>query len=57
MHAETVAVLAEPAIRDKLDKLGVMVVGSTPQALAAQLQSEIDKWGPIIREGRIKAEE
>src|SRR6266849_8936774 len=39
MHADTVAVLAEPAIRDKLDKLGVMVVGSTPQALAAQLQS------------------
>ena len=57
MHADTVAVLAEPAIRDKLDKLGVMVVGSTPQALAAQLQSEMDKWGPIIREGRIKAEE
>ena len=57
MHADTVAVLAEPAIRERLDKLGVMVVGSTPQALAAQLQSEIDKWGPIIREGRIKAEE
>ena len=57
MHADTVAVLAEPAIRERLDKLGVMVVGSTPQALAAQLQSEMDKWGPIIREGRIKAEE
>jgi tripartite-type tricarboxylate transporter receptor subunit TctC len=55
MHAGTVAVLAEPAIKDKLAQLGVMVVGSTPEALAAQLKSEMDKWGPIIREGRIKA--
>ena len=57
MHADTVALLAEPALKDQLEKLGVMVVGSTPQALSAQLKSEIDKWGPIIRDSRIKAEE
>ena len=57
MHADTVALLAEPALRDQLDKLGVMVVGSSPQALATQLKSEMDKWGPIIRESRIKAED
>ncbi|HEY4821054.1 MAG TPA: tripartite tricarboxylate transporter substrate binding protein [Xanthobacteraceae bacterium] len=57
MHADTVALLAEPALKDQLEKLGVMVVGSTPQALATQLKSEIDKWAPIIRENRIKAED
>jgi tripartite-type tricarboxylate transporter receptor subunit TctC len=57
MHADTAARLAEPALKDQLEKLGVMVVGSTPQALSAQLKSEIDKWGPIIRESRIKAED
>jgi tripartite-type tricarboxylate transporter receptor subunit TctC len=57
MHADTAALLAEPALKDQLEKLGVMVVGSTPQALATQLKSEIDKWAPIIRENRIKAED
>ena len=57
MHADTAALLAEPALRDQLEKLGVVVVGSSPQALAAQLKSEMDKWGPIIRESRIKAED
>ena len=57
MHADTAALLAEPALKDQLEKLGVMVVGSTPQALATQLKSEIDKWAPIIRDSRIKAED
>ena len=34
MHADTVAALAEPAIKAKLDQLGVMVVGSTPEGSA-----------------------
>jgi tripartite-type tricarboxylate transporter receptor subunit TctC len=57
MHADTVALLAEPALKDQLAKLGVMVVGSTPEALSAQLTAEMDKWGPIIRDSRIKAED
>jgi len=34
IHGDTVAALAEPPIRAKLDALGVIVVGSTPEALA-----------------------
>ena len=30
-------------------KLGVIVVGSTPDELAAYLKSEIDRWGPVIK--------
>src|SRR5262249_2525277 len=33
MHADTVAALAEPQIRAKLDTLGVVVVGFTPEQL------------------------
>jgi tripartite-type tricarboxylate transporter receptor subunit TctC len=57
MHADTAVLLAEPALKLQLEKLGVVVVGSTPQALATQLKSEIDKWAPIIRDSRIKAED
>jgi tripartite-type tricarboxylate transporter receptor subunit TctC len=56
MHADTVAVLAEPAIKDKLQQVGVMVVGSTPEQLAAQLKAETELWGPVIKAAGIKPE-
>jgi tripartite-type tricarboxylate transporter receptor subunit TctC len=56
MHADTVAVLAEPAIKDKLAQLGVLVVGSTPEALAAHLKAETEMWGPVIKAAGIRAD-
>ncbi len=53
LHADTVAVLAEPATRRKLEDIGVVVVGSTPAELAAQFRADIEKWGPIIKEAGI----
>jgi len=55
-HADIVAALADPVIRQRLDQLGVGVIGSSPEQLRAQLKSEMDKWGAIIREAEIKAE-
>jgi tripartite-type tricarboxylate transporter receptor subunit TctC len=55
-HTDTVAALADPVIRQRLDTLGVGVVGSTPDELRAFLKAEMDKWGAIIREAGIKAE-
>jgi tripartite-type tricarboxylate transporter receptor subunit TctC len=57
MHADTVAVLGEPAIKSKLDKLGVIIVGSTPAALGAHLREEMHKWGPVIRAANIRVSE
>lgn len=54
--ADTAAAIKDPATKEKLEKLGVVVVGSTPQALAAHLKSEMDKWGPVIREAGIKGD-
>ena len=57
IRADTVAVLAEPAIKAKLDALGVMPVGSTPEQLGALLKSEMEKWGPVIKAANIKVNE
>jgi len=57
IHADTVAILAEPAIRTRLTQVGVEVVASTPDQLAARLRAEIEQWGPIIRAAGIKVEE
>jgi len=53
--ADIVAALANPGTRTRLDQLGVVVIGSSPEGLAAHLRSEMDKWGPVIREAGIKA--
>jgi tripartite-type tricarboxylate transporter receptor subunit TctC len=57
LHADTVAVLGEPQIRAKLDQLGVVVAGSTPEELGAHLKAEMAKWAPVIRAANIKVSE
>jgi tripartite-type tricarboxylate transporter receptor subunit TctC len=54
--ADTVAAVHDPATKEKLEKLGVVVVGSTPEALATHLKSEMDKWAPVIKEAGIKGD-
>jgi tripartite-type tricarboxylate transporter receptor subunit TctC len=50
-------VLADPVTKERLEKLGVVIVGSTPEGLAAHLKSEMDKWGPVIKAAGIKGNE
>lgn len=57
MHADTVAALAEPQIRAKLDALGVVVVGSTPEQLGTHLKAEMERWAPVIQAANIKVSE
>jgi tripartite-type tricarboxylate transporter receptor subunit TctC len=57
MHADTVAALADPAIRGRLEQLGLFVVGSTPEQLGQFLKSEMDKWGPVIKQAGIAIRE
>jgi tripartite-type tricarboxylate transporter receptor subunit TctC len=57
LHADTVAALTDPATKERLEQLGVVVVGSTPAELAAFLKAEMDKWAPIIEEAGITARE
>jgi tripartite-type tricarboxylate transporter receptor subunit TctC len=57
MHADTAAVLAEPAIKRRLEELGLFVVGSTPEELAQFHKSEMEKWGPVIKEAGISVRE
>ncbi len=57
MHADTVKVLAEPEIKSKLDNLGLIPVGSTPEALARHLKEEMEKWAPVIKAANIKVNE
>jgi tripartite-type tricarboxylate transporter receptor subunit TctC len=54
LHADTIAVLAEPGIQKRMQDLGSIPVGSTPEELARYLQAEMAKWGPAIRDANIR---
>jgi tripartite-type tricarboxylate transporter receptor subunit TctC len=49
MNADIITALADPAVRGKLEGLGLFVGGSTPEALGNYLKAETDRWGPIIK--------
>jgi tripartite-type tricarboxylate transporter receptor subunit TctC len=55
MSDDTRAALADPATRAKLEALGVLVAGSTAAELAAHLKSEMERWGPVIKEAGISS--
>lgn len=43
------AVVAEPDVQTRLKEISAVPVGSSPEALAALVKSELSKWGPIIK--------
>jgi tripartite-type tricarboxylate transporter receptor subunit TctC len=56
LHGDTVAILSEPAVKSRFEPLGVAVVGSTPDELAAKAREDTELWGPIIKATNIKGE-
>jgi tripartite-type tricarboxylate transporter receptor subunit TctC len=56
INADTNAALVYPPVKSRFEELGANPKGSTPAQLAAFLKSETDKWGPVIRDARIKVE-
>jgi tripartite-type tricarboxylate transporter receptor subunit TctC len=41
-------------VNKRLEALGVIVEGSTPEEFSAFLKREVDKWGPVIKEAGIR---
>jgi tripartite-type tricarboxylate transporter receptor subunit TctC len=55
-HREITRIIATPEIRSRLEAMEFDIVSSTPQAFADWIQSEIPRWGKVIRETGTKAE-
>ena len=56
LNRETIAVLQLSDLRAKLDGIGIEVGGSTPEALRAEVASEVAKWTKVIKDANIKQE-
>jgi tripartite-type tricarboxylate transporter receptor subunit TctC len=56
LNTETRKILASPDIVARLAELGLLPMGSTPEAFATAMRQEYDKWGKIARDNQIHVE-
>lgn len=56
IHADSIAIITRPDFQERLAKDGIKPVANTPEAFAAQIKADIERWRPIIRAAGIKAE-
>lgn len=56
LNEETNKALADPAVRARMDSIGVEIIQATPQQFATVLRSDAERYGKIIRDLDIKSE-
>ncbi len=44
----------DPELQEKFKELSAIPVGSTPEGLSSHVKSELDKWGPIVKNLNLK---
>jgi tripartite-type tricarboxylate transporter receptor subunit TctC len=56
LHAEVTAALRVPEIRERLERGGFSLVGSSPEQFQAYMKSEIAKWARVVTVAGVKRE-
>jgi len=56
LHQEVVHALRLPDVAEQAAKLGLDLIGSTPDEFAGFQRAEMAKWGEVIRTAKIMAE-
>ncbi len=56
VSADAAKALAMADVKKRLMDSGIIAVSSTPEAFAAYIRAETDKWGKVIRSANIKAD-
>jgi tripartite-type tricarboxylate transporter receptor subunit TctC len=54
VYNDAAAAIAHPQTKQRFADIGTIAGSSTPAELTALLKSELDKWGPVIKELGIK---
>jgi len=56
LNAEVVRALESPEIKDFFSPQGFIVAGSTPDQFKALVESEVAKWGRIVKAANVVAD-
>lgn len=54
INKDVVAIIKQPAVRDKLATQLMEPVGSTPEEFRARIDDEIARWAPVIKAANVK---
>ena len=52
--AEVARVLARPDVADRIAALGLEAVNEPPEALAALIRADAERWAAVVRRARIQ---
>jgi tripartite-type tricarboxylate transporter receptor subunit TctC len=56
LYREILKAVALPDVKERLATLGFDLIVNSPEQFAAQIKVEIEKWGSIVRDAKIKPE-
>jgi tripartite-type tricarboxylate transporter receptor subunit TctC len=56
IHATITAALRTPEVKQKLEPIGAILIGNTPEQFTAYIQSEEKKWAEVVRVSGAKLE-
>ena len=56
INADVLRVLSSDGVRERFRALGMAAGGGTPAAFSTLIKSEMDRWGPVIRQVDIRIE-
>src|SRR3954451_18565902 len=56
LQKEIAKAVAEPDVKEKLAALGFVPVANAPDEFGARIKSEIQKWGKVVRDAKLRIE-
>jgi tripartite-type tricarboxylate transporter receptor subunit TctC len=54
IHDGVVKVLQEPAVRERIEKTGSIIIGNTPQQFAEQIKAEYAVYKKVVDQAKLK---
>ena len=56
LQQEIAKIVAQPDVKEKLAALGFVPVANTPDEFGARIKVEIEKWGKVVRDAKLRIE-
>jgi len=56
LHREIAKIVAQPDVKERLTTLGFKAVANTPDEFGARIRLEMDKWGKVVRDAKLRIE-
>ncbi|XIA62861.1 Bug family tripartite tricarboxylate transporter substrate binding protein [Bradyrhizobium sp. TZ2] len=56
LYREIAKIVAQPDVKERLTVLGFKAVAHTPEQFSARIKLEMDKWGKVVRDAKLRIE-